>query len=234
MFDLTVSEYLWRLTDSGETAFDVGGNIGYTASILAFRVGSAGQVHAFEPHPQLSQELAANAKLWTVPPHGYVTVHECALGAMTGTEWLNIPDRFEDNRGLASTSRIQGDGGLAIVVKTLDESLAHLTSVGVMKLDVEGDELDVLRCGLSALQGGKVRDIVFEDHGQMPTPTAELLLQNGYKVFSLRLVDTGPVLTPAGQVAPPLRSWDSPNYLATRDPERAVKRFQARGWHCLK
>lgn len=234
VFDLAVSESLWRLAEAGETALDVGGNIGYTASILAARVRGAGQIHAFEPHPRLAQELAANAGLWAVPPHGRVTVHECALGAQPGTAWLNIPDSFEVNRGLASVSQVQAAEGLRIEVRTLDAVSADLAPVGVMKIDVEGGELAVLEGGLAALRDGRIRDIVFEDHGRMPTPAGELLLRHGYQVFALGLDGTGPLLSPAGQSATALRPWDSPSYLATRDPDRAADRFRPRGWSCLK
>ena len=58
--DLIVTESLWRLTQPGELAVDVGANIGYMSSILAKRVGSSGSVYAFEAHPEIFKELKHN------------------------------------------------------------------------------------------------------------------------------------------------------------------------------
>ena len=233
VFDLIVSECLWRLVASGETAFDVGGNIGYTASILATRVGIAGRVHVFEPHPELARDLTANTRLWKTPPHGKVTVHALALGAAAGPGWLNVPEGFEVNRGLSSASQTRSAHGLHIDLDTLDRLSADHAAIGVMKIDVEGGELDVLRGGPAVLAAGKIRDIVFEDHGTPPMPVGTLLQSHGYEVFSLSLEQDGPVLTPVGRPAPPLRGSDSPSYLATKDSARAIARLRPRGWCCL-
>src|SRR4051794_10893580 len=48
VFDLVVTETLWRLIDPGEVGVDAGANIGYMTSIMAAR---AARVWAFEPHP---------------------------------------------------------------------------------------------------------------------------------------------------------------------------------------
>jgi len=39
LYELGVTETLWRLTESGDLAIDAGANIGYTASILGVRAG---------------------------------------------------------------------------------------------------------------------------------------------------------------------------------------------------
>src|SRR3954449_12172031 len=65
VFDLVVTETLWRLIDPGEVVVDAGANIGYMSSIMAARVGAGcgGGGGAFEPHPQLFRELQANCQL---------------------------------------------------------------------------------------------------------------------------------------------------------------------------
>src|SRR5262245_13000344 len=57
IFDLVVTESIWRLLDPGETALDIGANIGQMTSLMRLRAGSQGKVIAFEPHPQLFAEL---------------------------------------------------------------------------------------------------------------------------------------------------------------------------------
>ena len=51
IYDLGVSEAIWRLLDKDDLAIDVGANIGHMTGIMARRVGPKGAVIAFEPHP---------------------------------------------------------------------------------------------------------------------------------------------------------------------------------------
>src|SRR5437867_12983823 len=51
LYDLAVSETLWRLTDPGETVADVGANVGYTAAVGAGRLRGTGTVFSCEAHP---------------------------------------------------------------------------------------------------------------------------------------------------------------------------------------
>ena len=62
--DIAQSEIIWRLLSPGETAIDIGANIGYVSSIMAARVGLQGKVLAFEPHPGLCEELRKNVSAW--------------------------------------------------------------------------------------------------------------------------------------------------------------------------
>src|SRR5687767_7277141 len=64
VYDVVLTETIWRLLDDGDTAIDVGAHIGYMSSVMAARVGAQGRVLAFEPHPDLFRELAANVSLW--------------------------------------------------------------------------------------------------------------------------------------------------------------------------
>jgi FkbM family methyltransferase len=234
VFDLSVSETLWRLTDSGTTAFDIGGNIGYTCSILARAAGPTGRVHAFEPHPEVVVNLRNNVALWPAPPHAAVTVHEMALGRSTGTIKLCMPDGFGDNHGLASIHEsVGGTRTVPVTLQTVDAMQSRVGAPSIIKIDVEGAEEDVLEGSHALLSSGRTRDVVFEDSGDMPTPPCNILTRYGYKVFALRVSGDGPVVTPVGEATLPLRSWDTPSYLATLDVKRMQERFAAPGWRCL-
>lgn len=235
VFDLSVSELLWRLTEPGTVVFDVGGNIGYTSSILARRVGPKGQVHAFEPHPVVAPKFRANAKRWTIPPNGAVTLHEMALGRSQGTIDLCMPDGFGDNQGLATICSAKGGAGsVPVLLNTLDSMVDALGVPSLIKIDVEGAEEEVLEGSHRVLARRGVRDIVFEDEGPMPTAAHRILSRYGYAIFSLRVSSAGPVVTPVGEPAPGLRPWDSPSYLATLDVARMRTLFQPSGWRCLR
>ena len=235
VFDLSVSETLWRLTEDGSTVFDVGGNIGYTSSILTHAVGPRGKVHAFEPHPEVASKFRANARRWPVPPNGTVTLHEMALGRSGGTIDLCVPEGFGCNQGLASIrSGMGGVPTVSVSLRTLDSMVETLGMPTLLKIDVEGAEEEVLEGSHQALASRAIRDVVFEDEGPVPTAPFRILTRYGYTLFSLRVSDQGPVVTPVGDPAPALRTWDTPSYLATLDVARVRDRFKKTGWRCLQ
>jgi FkbM family methyltransferase len=236
VFDLTVTETLWRLLDPGELAVDVGANLGYMTSILAAKTGPAGKVWALEPHPQVFERLQANVARWrSTPSLGQVLPQPHALGERAGMATLWIPPRFEENVGLARLSSTPPSEGqtCAIEVVPLDDLLAASEKVGLMKVDVEGAELQVLQGARGALGRGQIRDVVFEDHAAYPSPVSRFLESLGFQVYSLRLRLWGLVVQPAAAPARPLRPWDSPNCLATRDPQRSLARLRPPGWRSL-
>jgi FkbM family methyltransferase len=235
IFDLPVCEALWRLADPGELAVDVGANIGQMTSALAARVGGGGRVIAFEPHPELFSHLSENVEKWNkAPGTGAIELRNLGASSSEGTAELAMSAGFEWNRGTASMAAQPDDGAMKVVqvpVRRLDDELSSDT-VGVMKLDVEGYELEVLRGAERLLAEGRIRDIVFEDFGEQPTPVTRLLEDAGYTVFGIDQALLGPLASPAA-AGPPSRSGEDPSYVATRDPARAVARFGKRGWGAL-
>jgi len=105
-----------------------------------------------------------------------------------------------------------------------------MESPELMKMDVEGHELAVLRGAGKTL--AKLRDVVFEDFTPYPSPVMTLFEQNGFRVFALSRTLSRPVLSSPDRRSVPERA--DPNFLATRDPDRAHARFKAGGWNVLR
>jgi FkbM family methyltransferase len=230
VYDLAVSEALWRLLDPGETAVDVGSNIGYTASILARRAGPSGHVYCFEPHPDVFRRLQRNVALWGLP----VTIQNAALSDTKGVAELRVPRYFTGNQGTASLEMAPSDAAgppIRVATLSIDGLEAPTGPIALMKVDVEGHELAVFQGAARRLQSGAIRDIVFEDHGEGFTPAMRLLLGCGYRLFALRQRFRGPLLAPADAPRDPS---DPPSYLATRDETRARERFGRPGWFALR
>lgn len=171
VYDLPVTETLWRLTESGDLGVDAGANIGYTASVLAVRAGPAGLVVAFEPHPALRAELAANIARWAGRATAPVDVRGCALSAAPGDLALVEGDAFAANRGMASVRPWDHapPEALRVQAETLDGVLGPGVRVGVLKVDVEGHERAVLAGAARLLAERRVRDVVYEDHEGYPS-----------------------------------------------------------------
>src|SRR3954447_2477076 len=145
--ELAVSEVIARLADPGELAVDVGANIGYVTSLLAWRVGPQGKVVAFEPNPPVADRLHRHAD-----DNG--TVHRPAVSSAAGSSVLVVPEGFDRNQGTA-TLEAAGEG-VAVDTTSLDAELGA-SSVGVLKIDVEGHEAAVLEGASGLLSQGRVR-----------------------------------------------------------------------------
>lgn len=244
VYELAVSEILWRLTERGERCLDVGANIGYMTSLLSVASGGAGQVISFEPHPRMFAHLAANSEAWRnlTPELNYaaISLRPYALGAAAGELDLAEPERFNENEGGATLRAAQpaaADGLIRhrVQVRCLDQAVDAVTSYGVMKVDVEGAEEGVVLGAQQLLGEHRIRDIVFEDFQPFPSPTIMLLKDAGYQIYRLAKSLRGPMLwDPAAPTAMD-RSlpWEPVNYLATIDAQRALARLQPRGWRCL-
>lgn len=180
---------------------DVGANqgqfLGLTLQVFA---GRPIEVHAFEP---------AHAT-YSILEHKYkaargVFLNRKALGATAGTAQLYSD---QPGSGLASmTQRRLDHFGLQqslveqIDLGTLDEYCAArgLDEIALLKLDVEGHELDVLRGASAQLQRGAIKRVLFEFGGcNIDTRT---YFQDFYYLF--RGLDMALYrLTPGGYLAP--------------------------------
>ena len=228
-----VCETLLRLTDPGDTVLDVGANIGHMTSLLAHAVGDRGRVIAFEPHPETFALLRRNSAEWSrLPGWPAIDTHQVGLSDRDGIATLST-DVFEVNQGAPSLEPRgqQGDpiDEHSVRVQRLDDIIDDATTVGVMKIDVEGHELRALRGANALLSAGRIRDIVVEEQDEPPTPVTVLLEQHGYTVMRIGERLRGPMLGPL--LAAQITSKDPPSsLLATRAPERVVAAMRARGW----
>ncbi len=118
-------------------AVDVGANIGNHAVFLAAFVRP---VLAVEPNRRLLPLLRDNLAAAQVDHQ----VLEAALGSVRGRGTLTVPD--EGNIGSAQIRTGGGD----VEVATLDEACGN-RQVALIKVDVEGMELEVLRGGIVTL-----------------------------------------------------------------------------------
>jgi FkbM family methyltransferase len=235
VYELAVSEAIYRLVDPGELAIDVGANFGYMTSIMASRVGATGTVLSFEPHPLTFNELSGNVQRWAhTSGAGYVRAHRVALSDTSGKGVLTVPGDDSVERARASLSDTDSGLGSTYVteVRTIGEFIDERQQVGVMKMDVEGHEYRVLKGAEGTLDRQGIRDVIFEDYRPYPTETTEFLKAAGYTVFSVGLGFWGLSVVP-GRSGRSSRPDYIPTYLATSDPDRALLRLGKLGWAVL-
>jgi FkbM family methyltransferase len=154
----------------GNVFLDCGANIGYFSVLAGPRVAPDGQVIAIEANPVTRALLERNLKL-----NGFGRVMGCALTDMPGELDLFMPlagDVYSSVRvgGLVAGPDIRRFRALG---QTLDMVVAalELQRVDVVKLDIEGAELSVLRSAKRVMT--EFRPLIICEYGSNTWPTFE-------------------------------------------------------------
>jgi FkbM family methyltransferase len=146
-FEPNETGLLSSIIRDGDVVLDIGANFGWYTTLFSRLVGPAGRVHAFEPIPTTFERLRRNVRLNGSPAN--VLLNDCALGESRGTVTLHVPTRIWLGPAFASAA-IQHEGPHASFdcgMETVDGYLARAGAdrVDLIKCDVEGGELNVLR-----------------------------------------------------------------------------------------
>ena len=229
VYDLLLSETLWRLADADDLAVDVGANIGYTATLLAHHCAA---VVAFEALPEIAADLRRNVALQPGERARRIEVRAEAVADRAGTVMLERPEAFAANRGTgrivdATTST---EVTSAVPAVTLDRCFPE-QAIGILKIDVEGAEPLVLAGAGALLASRRIRDIVFEAEANVGE-IQRMLRDAGYHIVEPVRRLTGPVVAEPGTVTQ--QAWQPRNLIATLEPDRVRSRFRRSGWHVLK
>jgi len=146
-------EELFRaLLETSMTVLDAGANIGLYTLIAAARIGSSGRVHAFEPAPENFLKLQENIQRNRLTN---VVANRIALSDKAESTDLYLAPA--GNCGKHSLRPIHGYVGKTVVKGiSLDEYLKQsgVETVDLVKIDVEGAELMVLRGSNQMLSSG--------------------------------------------------------------------------------
>jgi FkbM family methyltransferase len=154
-----------------ETVFlDIGANIGYFSLLLGQRLSGQGHVYAFEPHPQLVDLLTRNLFLNGLDKR--VTVFPFALSDRDAAAAMQYPAGHLGG-GWVLDPADAAAGNLTGEIKRLDELLDPGFTCDLVKIDVEGHELSVLR-GMRRIVANSPRiKVLFEKlYPDMPNDAA--------------------------------------------------------------
>ncbi|WP_168220968.1 FkbM family methyltransferase [Actinomadura sp. WMMA1423] len=126
----------------GSLAIDVGASVGNYAMALSKAVGRGGHVIALEANPEVFQELVRST--WS----SRISPFNLAASSRSGRARMYVPmDRSGRSlEQLGSLESRQGPSrGVDIRCVRLDDIVGDARPVSVLKIDVEGHELEVLR-----------------------------------------------------------------------------------------
>jgi FkbM family methyltransferase len=158
-------EFLFRHSvDIDYTLLDCGANYGYWSVLVTSRPFGSHKAIAIEPSSGNFAKLANNAR---VNGNRFEAL-KCAIGATKGTARLS--GTKHEKFSIAGSA---GSAGEQVPVMALDDLLSNgkISPAGkyLIKLDVEGVEIDAIKGGSRLLQGDSV--IMCEEHGNDPGHT---------------------------------------------------------------
>lgn len=209
VYDPVIVSVVRDFARPGSIAIDLGGHVGYVASLLARQVGSEGAVHVVEANPAMAERIRRHRDLNDLH---WMSVHHAAMtDGSTETIELHVgaqPAWTSIHGGLApDTHRVE------VPARSFDD-LADAegidpSRISVIKVDVEGAEDAVVAGMARTLEAGDPAVVVEidperarqvgADPGAVPRAFAEL----GYEALVPRL------RTIARRPAPlSLRPWD--------------------------
>jgi FkbM family methyltransferase len=188
-YDMPSVRVLRRLLQKGMTFIDVGTHVGQYTLLAANLVAPAGAVHSFEPQPDTFDLLKHN-----IEANGVLNVHlnQCALGETKSQVQLYVAR--PDNIGQSSLRRPDNYSGTSITVpcQSLDDYAEEqgIHRIDLIKIDVEGAELGVLKGARKILSRGSKPHLIVEfwepfqrECGTSCDEMAAFLKDHGYKLF---------------------------------------------------
>ncbi len=143
-----ITAFAHQFLEAGDVAVDVGAHIGYFATVFADAVGPDGAVFAFEPDPDNFRLLERNRSL-----NGFAQI-SCRQVAVSDRVTKSMLHKSAANLGgssLVKSSLHRSE--IPVRTAPLDQLLERETRpLDLIKIDVEGAELDVLK-GMIGLLG---------------------------------------------------------------------------------
>lgn len=199
MWEPHVTSWMQSTLRPGQVFVDVGANVGYFTLLGASLVGPGGRVVAVEAHPTLAEVLQRNVVINGY--YGYVVTHNKAAWSETTQLEFHIRANFAGNSSVGHIDdeglRRLGDTEEAVQVQAvvLDDLLADLPRVDMMKIDVEGAEVHAFQGLTRTIEANPGIIIMFEwaraqieSVGDTPQALADLVEGMGFK---FRLLETG-------------------------------------------
>lgn len=224
-FDITDDGELFFLTwlkkqlsgKKGIQILDVGANVGkYASAVAEVFSGEQFSIHSFEPSTYTYKKLGENtSKYPEVKTYPFGLSNEATEKELfyhvEGAGMASVYKRRLDHHGIKEELKEE------IYLDTLDNWMekSQIEEVDLLKMDVEGHELQVLEGGKNSLKSGKIKAIQFEFGGcNLDSGTTfqdfYYALKDDYQLF--RLMKDG--MTPVAKYSEVLEIYLTTNYIA--------------------
>lgn len=171
------------LVREGDTVIDAGANWGVHTLCLAQLTGASGKVHAFEPHPEVVEELR-----WNVERNHLrqVSIHACGLLDREDMLPFVLGSSTKSSHVSVSTTSSSASA-LQVPCRPLDSIVEEmdLHSLRLIKLDVEGAESMALRGAANTIARFRPHLVIELHTPEQDIKVARLLTSWNYKLTRL-------------------------------------------------
>lgn len=159
-YELPVQHALASLVQRGDVCYDIGANLGFFSVLLGRMVGAEGSVYAFEPVPANVSMIERNARLNGLEN---IRVKRVALTRADGEAELLLACHVGGAVLKSAGTPPDLSGILMVQTASIDSliSRAQIEFPDIVKIDVEGAEMDVL-LGMEGLLQEKSPIVVLE------------------------------------------------------------------------
>jgi len=176
IYERDIDLFLHRIADTDYVFLDCGANYGYWSTLVSSRSYGCHRAVAIEPSSTNYAGLRHNA---AINGHRFETI-KTAIGGISGTAYLT--GRKHESLSIADQDR----NGEAVAMVSLDNLMDRMDLSKrrlVVKLDVEGVEIDALIGGARLLKTDCV--VICEDHGNDPhhTVSRHILAHTEMRLF---------------------------------------------------
>lgn len=206
----TELKYYLDVIEAGMTVFDVGAHVGATTLLYSKLVGENGIVHAFEPTPEAFSSLR---EACSASGRQNIILNNVCVSDVTGLVDFNVYE--ESHRSWSSMAdrpllrygiEVRPPERRRVPSITIDQycNERSIPRCDLMKIDVEGAELQVLRGASEMLRSRRIERCIFEfgqttfDMGNDPKDIRSFLTDHGYAIKNIVAADP---LFPGGRDA---------------------------------
>lgn len=181
---------LRHLVPPGGCAVDLGANFGLYTRFLAEAVGPDGVVHAVEPVPAMYDVLRTNVRRLRL---SQVRTHAVAVSDATRTVMMTVPkyttggaNHYEAR--VVTTSGVRPGTAILVPGIRLDDLIGHLPRIDLVKCDVEGHELAVVRGAETILRQHRPAWMIEvsgdpDERGSAAAEVIAVMDRGGYEMF---------------------------------------------------
>ena len=178
IYEPEMQEALSSRLRPGAVFYDIGANAGFFSLLAAKCVGNEGEVFAFEPDPKNAETVKAQFHI-----NGLRNCHlvEFAVGRELGMA------SFECARAEGKLVEGRTEGSIMVRVTTLDAFLEDHRAPDVIRMDVEGSELDALQGGMKLFDSARPPVWLIELHGEKQARGVwDILTKQNYEITTIR------------------------------------------------
>ena len=156
-YETKVGPALNSAIKTGDTCWDIGANLGLYTKALSELVGKNGFVRAFEPHPKTFNNLKKIIKNVNTEIHN--------IGFGDSKEKVRFSD-LEDHTINSIVDTSYTGKYLEVEITTIDKVIVEKNweAPNIIKIDVEGFELEIMKGMSSTLYNKNLRFILIEIH----------------------------------------------------------------------